>query len=119
MAIHWKQKMAKATDILKSLPQSVTSLESPWSGATSITIERWRAPRNGPQPDFRVALRWGKKAFKFAAEAKSRSIPAVLEQACREALRARMLSQRAGLRACAVAKSARCVDSITGSVLQR
>lgn len=80
--------MARDTDITQSLPQSVSALESPWGGDTSLSIERWRGPRKEPQPDFRVTLRWGKKAFKFAAGAKSRSTPMVLEQACREALRA-------------------------------
>lgn len=85
-----------------ALPGLVNDLGSPWGPETSITIEPWsdsrgrrskaprsRAPRSNdqPRPDFKVELRWSDRIFAFAAEAKSRSTPAVLEQAVLQAQR--------------------------------
>lgn len=63
------------------------SLKSPWGPDTSLSVEPWPRSNREPSPDFKVELRWGERTFTFAAEAKSRSTPATLEQAADQARR--------------------------------
>jgi len=89
------ETMPPAKSISESaIPEILGRFGSPWGPETDLVIEPWARDGGGAQPDFRITVRWGDRAFEFAAEAKTRSTPRILEEA---ASRADQASDMTGL----------------------
>jgi len=78
-----------------AIPEILGRLGSPWGPESDLAIQPWARGEGGAQPDFRITIRWGDRAFEFVAEAKTRSTPRVLEDA---ASRADQAADMTGLR---------------------